>query len=161
MFLSTAIPDKAMRKPSFNLPITQGMKIQTGKDGRAALELEDGSSLRLTPNSVLEIPQLSLRDSGTKVSTFHLQEGTAYVNFLGAKDSEFTVTFARETLALGQTAHLRVEMGDTSVEVAVFKGAARIDTPSGSVEVGKGKTASFNLINSSHELTAEIEDEPY
>ena len=56
-------------KAFLNLPLTQGMKIQTGDDGRAALELEDGSTLRLTPNTVLEIPQLSLRDSGIKVST--------------------------------------------------------------------------------------------
>ncbi len=148
-------------KAFLNLPITQGMKIQTGDNGRASLELEDGSTLRLAPNSVLEVPQLSLRDSGTKVSTFHLQEGTAYLNFLGAKDSEFTLTFAHETLAITQTARLRVEMGDTNAEVAVFKGAAQIVSPSGTVEVGKGKAANFDLINNSHQLTAEIADEPY
>jgi hypothetical protein len=148
-------------KAFLNLPITQGMKIQTGKDGRAALELEDGSSLRLTPNTVLEIPQLSLRDSGTKVSTFHLQEGIAYVNFLGAKDSEFTLSFANETVAITQSAHLRIEMGDTDADVAVFKGTVQIAAQPGTVEVGKGKTATFNLIDNSHQLAAEIEDEPY
>ena len=147
-------------KAFLNLPITQGMKIQTGDNGRASLELEDGSAVRLTPNTVLEIPKLSLRDSGTKVSTFHLQEGIAYINFLGAKDSEFTLAFASETVAVNQTAHFRVEMGDTNAEVAVFKGAVQIAAQSGTVEVGKGKTASFNLINNSHELTAEIEDQP-
>ena len=148
-------------KAFLNLPITQGMKIQTGDDGRAALELEDGSTLRLTPNSVLEIPQLSLRDSGTKVSTFHLQEGTAYVNFLGARDSDLTITFAHETVTLNQTAHVRVEMGDTDAEVAVFRGAAQIVAPFGTVTVGKGRAESFDLVNDKHELTSEIEDEPY
>lgn len=148
-------------KAFLNLPITQGMKIQTGDDGRAALELEDGSTLRLTPNSVLEIPQLSLRDSGTKVSTFHLQEGTVYVNFLGAKDSDLTLTFAHETVTVNQTAHLRVEMGDTDAEVAVFKGVAQIVAPSGTLAVGKGKMANFDLVNNKHELTSDIEDEPY
>src|SRR5580704_15154865 len=148
-------------KAFLNLPITQGMKIQTGDNGRAALELEDGSTFRLAPNSVLEVPQLSLRDSGAKVSTFHLQEGTAYVNFLGARDSEVTLTFARETVSVNQTAHLRVEMGDTDAEVAVFKGAVQIVAPSGAIEVGKGKSASFDLINDHHQLTSEIEDEPY
>jgi hypothetical protein len=148
-------------KAFLNLPITQGMKIQTGDDGRAGLELEDGSTLRLTPNSVLEVPQLSLRDSGTKISTFHLQEGLAYINFLGAKDSELTLTFAHETVTVNQAAHLRVEMGDTDAEVAVFKGDVQIVAPSGTVEVGKGKTASFDLINDRHEVASEIEDEPY
>jgi uncharacterized protein DUF6600/FecR-like protein len=148
-------------KAFLNLPITQGMKIQTRDNGRASLELEDGSTLRLTPNSVLEVPRLSLRDSGTKVSTFHLQEGTAYVNFLGSKDSELTITFARETLAVNQTARIRVEMGDTDADVAVFKGAVQIVAPSETVEVGRGKTASFNLVNDKHELASEIEDEPF
>jgi hypothetical protein len=148
-------------KAFLNLPITQGMRIQTGDDGRAALELEDGSTVRLAPDSVLEVPHLSLRDSGSKVSTFHLQEGTAYINFLGAKDSEFTVTFARETLTVGQTTHLRVEMGDTDADVAVFKGAVQIVAPSGNFEVGKGKTASFDLISNKYELASEIDDAPF
>lgn len=148
-------------KAFLNLPITEGMKIQTGSDGRASLELEDGSTLRLTPSSVLEVAQLSLRDSGTKVSTFHVQEGIAYVNFLGAKDSEFTLTFARETVKVTQPARLRVEMGDTDADVAVFKGTVDIAAPFGAVDVGKGKTARFSLMNDSHELTAEIEEQPF
>ena len=87
-------------KAFLNLPITQGVKVQTGKDGRAEVEFEDGSTLRMTPDTVIEFPQLSLRDSGAKVSTVHLQEGTAYVNFAGAKDAEFTLTFAHEKVAL-------------------------------------------------------------
>jgi FecR protein len=148
-------------KAFLNLPITQGMKIETGDNGRAALELEDGTTVRLTPDTVLEVPQLFLRDSGIKVSTFHLQEGSAYLNFLGAKDSELTLSFARETIAINQTAHLRVEMGDTDAEVAVFKGLVQLTTPSGAVEVGKGKTASFDLIGDSHKLISEIEEEPF
>jgi hypothetical protein len=148
-------------KAFLNLPIIQGMKIRTGDNGRASLELEDGSTLRLAPESVLEVPQLSLLDSGTKVSTFHLQEGISYVNFLGAKDSELTLTFGHGTVTLNQTAHLRVEMGDTDAEVAVFKGAVQVATPSGTVEVGKGKTANFNLVNDSHKLVSEVEEETY
>ncbi|MFZ0800742.1 MAG: FecR family protein [Terriglobales bacterium] len=147
-------------KAFLNLPVTQGMKIQTGDNGRASLELEDGSTLRLTPDTVLEIPQLSLRDSGVKVSAFHLQEGAAYVNFLGAKDSDLTLTVAHETVTVNQAAHLRVEMGDTDAEVAVFKGAVQIVGLSGTIEVGKGKTASFDLVNGKHAVTSEIEDEP-
>jgi hypothetical protein len=148
-------------KAFLNLPIIQGMKIRTGDNGRASLELEDGSTVRLTPDSVLTIPQLSLRDSGTKVSTFHLQEGTAYVNFLGSKDSELSLTFARETVTVNQTAHLRVEMGDTDAEIAVFKGAVQIAASSGNVAVGKGKTASFDLVNDNHKLAPEIGDAPF
>ncbi len=83
---------QGLEKAFLNLPITQGAKVQVGKDGRAEVEFEDGSTLRVTPNTVIDFPQLSLRDSGTKVSAVHLQEGTAYVNFAGAKDDEFTLS---------------------------------------------------------------------
>ena len=38
-------------KAFLNLPITQGVKLQTKNDGRAEVEFEDGSVVRLTPNS--------------------------------------------------------------------------------------------------------------
>src|SRR5271155_328367 len=101
-------------KAFLNLPITQGVKLRTRNDGRAEVEFEDGSTLRVTPETVIEFPQLSLGESGAKVSTVHLQEGIAYLNFSGAKDDEFALTFAHEKVSLAKSAHLRVEMDDTS-----------------------------------------------
>ena len=54
-------------KAFVNLPLTQGVKIQTKQDGRAEVEFEDGSTVRITPDAMIEFPQLSLRDSGAKV----------------------------------------------------------------------------------------------
>ena len=54
-------------KAFLNLPLTQGVKIQTKQDGRAEAEFEDGSTVRITPDAMIEFPQLSLRDSGAKV----------------------------------------------------------------------------------------------
>jgi len=149
-------------KAFLNLPITQGMKIRTGSSGRAALEFEDSSSLRMTTDTVIEIPQLSLRDSGAKVSEIHLQEGTAYINFLGRKDDEFSLTFVREKVVLTHAAHLRVDVGDTDAAVAVFKGEVEVASPSGTVQVDKNHTASFDLLdNDRHQLAKSIEEEPF
>ena len=43
---------QGFEKAFLNLPITQGVKVQVGKDGRAEVEFEDGSTLRVTPNTV-------------------------------------------------------------------------------------------------------------
>src|ERR1700692_4834672 len=72
-------------KAFINLPVTQGAKLRTGQGGRAEIEFEDGSSLRLTPGSILEFPELALRDSGACSSSVELQQGTAYLNFKGDK----------------------------------------------------------------------------
>src|SRR3954462_11206416 len=41
-----------------NLPIIQGTQLRTGNGGRAEVEFEDGSSLRLTPNTTIHFNQL-------------------------------------------------------------------------------------------------------
>jgi FecR protein len=149
-------------KAFLNLPLSQGVKIQTGSDGRAEVEFEDGSTLRITPNTVIAFPQLSLRDSGAKVSTVHLQEGTAYVNFAGAKDDEFTLTFAHEKLALAHSAHLRVEMDDTVATLAVFNGDVQVEGDSGTVAVSKNRTATFDLTDDDHSTLAKnLEPDPF
>jgi hypothetical protein len=109
---------RGFEKAFLNLPITQGLKLQTKHDGRAEVEFEDGSTLRFTPDTVIGFPQLSLHDSGAKASAVHLQEGTAYVKFAGAKGDEFTLTFAHQKLSLAHSAHLRIEMANTTATLA-------------------------------------------
>ena len=88
-----------------NLPVTQGAKMKTRADGRAEVEFEDGSTVRLAPLSVVEFSTLSLRDSGVKVSTVDVKHGIAYVNFAGKKDDEFTLNFDKEHIAVADSAH--------------------------------------------------------
>src|SRR2546425_7353612 len=55
-------------KAVVNLPITQGTKLRAGDGARAEIEFEDGSTLRITPGTVVEFSQMALRDSGARVS---------------------------------------------------------------------------------------------
>ena len=148
-------------KAFLNLPITQGAKIRTWESGRAELEFEDGSTLRVTPNTVITVPELSLRDSGGKFSEVHLEEGTVYINFYGATGDEFDVTFAREKLALSHATHVRIALGDADAVVAVFKGEVEVVTPTGPVEIAKGHSASFDLGGDKHNLANNVDADPY
>jgi hypothetical protein len=149
-------------KAFLNLPITQGAKLRTGADGRAEVEFEDGSTIRLTPKSVVEFRELALRDSGGKLSTVYLQEGTAYLNFTAPKDDQVTLSFGHEKLTLINPAHLRVRMGDTDATLAVFKGEVSVAGPSGTVQVGKKESATFNLADQDHYTVAKnTEEDPY
>jgi hypothetical protein len=153
---------KGYEKGFLNLPVTQGDKLRTGADGRAQVEFEDGSSVRITPNSLIEFPALSLRDSGAKVSTVDLKQGTAYVSFTGQKEDQFTVNFSHESVALTQPAHLRIEMGDTDASLAVFKGDVKVQGPSGAEQVSKNRTATFDLLNGDkYALVKDLEEDPF
>jgi len=98
---------QGFEKAFLNMPIVQGMKLAT-KDGRAEVEFEDGSTVRITPKSTVEFSELTLRDSGGRASTVVLKTGMAYVNYTAkGKADEFTVLFANEKIQAGQAVHFR------------------------------------------------------
>jgi len=130
-----------------NLPIAEGMKIKTGDDGKAEVEFENGSTLRIVPQSAVEFRELSLRDSGVKVSTVGFSKGTAYVNFAGTKDDEFTLEFGGQKIALSQAARLRIDLNDRDSSIAVFKGQVEVKGSSGVVDVKKNQTVRFDAQN--------------
>lgn len=124
-----------------NLPITQGAQVRTKDRGRAEVEFEDGSTLRLTPNTTVEFSALGLSDSGKRISTINLVEGMAYVNWLGKDD--LSLNFSREKISLDHAAHFRVETSLEASKMAVFKGDVDVDGPAGKLVVEKKKTATF------------------
>src|SRR5690348_16343398 len=130
-------------KAFVNLPIIQGTELRTGKSGRAEVEFEDGSSMRLAPNTTLQFSKLALSDSGQRVSELNLVEGMAYVNWLG-KD-QFSLNFSRESISLDHAAHFRVDTSTDTADLAVFKGNIDVDGPNGKLSVEKKKTATFDV----------------
>jgi len=144
-----------------NLPITQGTQLKTRDSGRAEIEFEDGSTLRMTPNTTVEFSRLGLSDAGQRISVINLIEGMAYVNWLGKSGDDFTLNFSREKLSLDHPAHFRVETATTAAKLAVFKGDVDVDTPSGKLELARKKTASFDTgDNDKYTLANNVEDAP-
>lgn len=148
-------------KAFLNLPLTQGVNLQTGSEGRAEVEFEDGSVLRLAPKSLVEFPRLSLQDSGLTVSGIRIVEGTVYVNFRAQKNDEFTISFARENVNLTEPVHFRVEVSEATATVAVFDGSADVAGPSGNFEVGKKRSVTFDLANHDQYEMAKLGEEPF
>jgi hypothetical protein len=149
-------------KAFLNLPITQGVKLRSQSDGRAEVEFEDGSTLRVVPDTIVEFPQLSLLSSGGKVSEINVKQGTAYVNFSGAKNDQLTITFGQDKVVLTHAAHLRVEVAQVDAALAVFKGDVQVQGPSGTINVGKNQTAMFDLVDQNrHKLAKNLEEDPY
>src|SRR5262252_4579372 len=142
-----------------NLPITQGTQVRTGDRGRAEVEFEDGSSLRLTPNTTVEFSKLALSDSGKRMSSIHLVQGMAYVNWLGKDD--LAVDFSRETLALSRAAHFRLDTSTQIANLAVFKGDVDVEGPNGKLSVEKKKNATFDVAdNDKSNVTNKIQEAP-
>ena len=147
-------------KAIINLPITEGTKLRTS-DGRAEVEFEDGSTMRLAPNTNVQFTKLSLQDSGGKLSVADVQNGTVYVDFAAAKHDELTLLFGKSKTTLTQAAHLRIDANDQGTAVAVFKGDIQVEGASGTVQVKKKQTASFDAGENAEAVVAKkIEPEP-
>lgn len=142
-----------------NLPITQGAHVRTRDRGRAEIEFEDGSTLRLTPNTTVEFSTLALNDAGKRISVINLVEGVAYVNWLG-KD-EVSLNFLRERISLAQPAHFRVDTSTDAASLAVFKGDVDVDGAAGKFVVEKKMTAKFDAAdNDKYTIAKNISDAP-
>jgi hypothetical protein len=142
-----------------NLPVTQGTQLKTAANGRAEVEFEDGSTLRLTPNSSIQFSTLGLSDSGKRISVVNLTDGMAYVNWLGKDD--FSLNFSNEKIALDHAAHFRVDTSSQVADLAVFKGDVEIEGPAGKVMVAKKKTATFDAAdNDKYTLANNITEAP-
>lgn len=124
-----------------NLPVTQGTQLRTRENGRAEIEFEDGSTMRLAPNTSVQFSALGVNDAGKHISVVDLTEGLAYVNWQG-KD-ELTLNFSGEKVNLDRAAHFRVSTSTDKSEFAVFKGEVEVQAPASKVMVAKNKMATF------------------
>ncbi len=132
-------------KAFINLPITEGTKIRTGDAGRAEIEFEDGSSMRLAPKTLIDFSSLASSDSGAHISQVNLTEGMAYVNWLAKNGDQLTLNFSREKVNVNRPAHFRADTSTQVADLAVFKGDVVAEGPSGQLKVEKKKTATFDV----------------
>jgi len=134
-------------KAFLNLPVIEGSHLKTGRDGRAEVEFEDGSALRLGSDSELAFTHLGLGDDGQKLSAVQLMSGTAYLNLREKKGDQFQFNFAKESIAVPEAAHFRVVLNDADATVAVFKGNVNASGPSGKFEIAEKHSATIDLAN--------------
>ena len=140
-------------KAFINLPVIEGSKLKTGKDGRAEVEFEDGSALRLAPESELDFTRLALGDDGQRHSAVQLVSGTVYANLHPKKSGnkmgdQFQLNFAHESITVAEAAHFRLELDGTSkATVAVFKGKLSATSPTGQFDVAEKRSATIDIAN--------------
>jgi FecR protein len=131
-------------------PVTEGNVIQTGM-GRAEVEFEDNSTVRLGPYSLVEFPRLGLLPSGARASNVSVLKGTVYVSIIPAyivkaQWNDFQLMFGQQLLHLQPSSHVRLELDATGARLAVLDGAGRCDGPFGPTELVKKRTFTFSFV---------------
>jgi hypothetical protein len=141
-----------------NTPLFEGARVDTGNDGRAEIQFEDGSVARLTPQSSLTLSVLQgLSANAERNAEMLLNSGLAYFELQGESDTNhMKVRFGEsEVTATGFTV-LRINVDKAPGEVAVFTGNAHLEGGSGpTLDLQGAQTVSLNADNPGDYVLAE------
>ena len=149
-------------KAILNMPVVYHSRVRTGDDGEAEIEFENGSTLRLTPNSEIDVTDLSITSEGAKITSLVMPQGVAFLEWKHSDGVDFDLQFNGHDLTLRKPAHLRLQVGQDASSVALYKGAAQITGgPQGSLEVHKGETLTLNANDARYFLAKSVETGPY
>jgi hypothetical protein len=144
-----------------NLPITQGARLRTN-EGSASVEFEDGSTLRLIPDTQVDFTQLGRSAAGATLSSMKVLKGTVYVSVTKVKGNTFSLTSGDGVIKPRPGAHLRLEVKDPESRLSVIHGTADFTNTAGTQDVGKMKSLIFNTAtHAPADVIAGIEDAPF
>ena len=148
-----------------NTPLFEGARVETGNDGRAEIQFEDGSVARISPQSSLTITALrGLATGGARDAELLLSSGLSYFELQGDSDSNhIKVRFGdTEVTASGFTV-LRIDVDKAPGEVAVFSGNAHMEGgASPTLDLHGGESVALNATDpNSYNLAETIEPDSW
>jgi ferric-dicitrate binding protein FerR (iron transport regulator) len=128
-----------------NMPLMQGSVLKTGEDGRAEIQFEDGSVVRLTPNSSAAMGQLNRDSAGNTNTEVDLLTGLSFVEMRSVANQRFVVHFGGTEVISPAPVTFRVNMDASPVEMAVLDGSAHVSGGTAySLDVHMNETVRFD-----------------
>jgi len=124
---------------SINMPLSGGDRIWIPEGGKTELQFKDGTYLRLSEKSALEI--LTLDNNSYQ---FYLTEGRAYVNFRGLKDSSLQMDTPVSSVRAYDRSNLGVDVSENGyTDISVYRGSVYAETEDGKTQIEAGKMLSL------------------
>ena len=109
-----------------NLPILEGAQVITGQDGRAEIQMENGSVARLSPNSTMTFTKLRNEGSGTKTE-MQVNGGLAYFEMEpSTPEDRLEVKYGTATFSANDFTVARVTEDTPPGELSIFSGNVHV-----------------------------------
>jgi uncharacterized protein DUF6600/FecR-like protein len=110
-----------------NLPLFEGSQLITGSDGRAEVQLEDGSVARLSPNSTLTFSTLKQQGTGSHTEVV-LNTGLAYFELQPSNaEHSLRVGYGPASFTASSFSVVRLTLDAAPGDLAVFSGNVHLD----------------------------------
>jgi hypothetical protein len=116
------LDDRGFQRAFLNMPLVEGARVWTRSDARAEIELEDGSTIRLTPDSVVTFREMRLRGDGDRSTLVELQQGTAYFDLKQRSGDDFRLLIDQQQVTPSRSSRFRVEARQGQLLLAVWRG---------------------------------------
>ncbi len=116
-------PDTIFKQAVVNMPVMAGMQIQTGDDGRAELQFNDGSLLRITPDSAVQVDSL-----GGRGEQLRAVSGLSYYELPDRSTGLMSVEVGPYRVQLQQGSLLRLNLDTPPYQAAVVRGSAHFNS---------------------------------
>jgi hypothetical protein len=149
---NTVLADRALA----NTPLFEGSRITTAEDGRAEIQFEDGSVVRISPNSALTLAVL--RNEGAKGDAeLNLNGGLGYFELQGdTANSVIRARFGDSVVNATGFTVIRINLDNPPGEVAVFSGNAHLQRANVlSLDLHGGESVALSGSDPSHYDLAE------
>ena len=128
-----------------NTPLFEGTIITTKDDGRAEVQLENGSVARISPNSSVKLSVLRLQGNMTDAE-MQVETGLAYFELQGDTSSSRTIArFGDSAVTASGFTVLRINVDNPPGDLAVFSGNAHLERGNNlSLDLHGGESIALN-----------------
>jgi hypothetical protein len=119
-----------------NMPLPEGARLTTGEDGQAELEFEDGSVIRVTPNSSVGLNTLSVDAAGTFHTNLTVLHGLVYAELRAATKFTYSLNVDGEVIAPVANASVRINLDEPPPIISVLDGTVNVERASSATTNG-------------------------
>lgn len=131
---------------TMNIPLVEGDQIRTATDGWAEVQFEDGSTIRLSPETQISFTALGRFSGGGTISEISLDQGEAEFEVRAHDDSHFRVDVAQRVIELKHTGRFRLISDNSNpLDLTVWKGEVAVLNSDNDQQVSVKKNETFVL----------------
>lgn len=130
-----------------NTPLPESARVRTGAASRLEIELDEGSALRLGPNTQVELSDYTRLSTGQRVTLLSVDRGVVYVTAAPEGRDTLSIAVPGAQATFTRAARVRVEVTEQSSQIAILKGAARFASAAAELELRQGQTTRVEPAN--------------
>jgi FecR protein len=122
--------DSGSDTAQLNMPLAEGQRVATGEDGQAEIEFEDGSLVRLTPNSAVSLDHLGADSGGNFQTQLSLVHGLVYAELRASSKYTYQLSADGAVVSPVENATIRINLDEPPTVIAVLTGKAHVERSS-------------------------------